>query len=124
MLEDVCQQSVVWTAKKVSGALHNQRTPVGAYTGIHDCHMDGAVRKILVARLPRIGAVLDVMGADMMGEIDDRGLGIDRENDPLHAGHEPISVPKISQESDDRGGMRHENRLLRSRTAEPTIPQI
>ena len=62
LLEDMCQQSVVWSAKKVSGALRDQRAPVTADSGIHDCHMDGAVRKILVARFPRIGAIQDVMG--------------------------------------------------------------
>ena len=53
-----------------------------------------------------------------MAEIDDRGLRIDGKDDSLHARHEPVPVAEISQKRNDGGGMRHENRLRRSKTAE------
>src|SRR5687767_7321411 len=88
--------------------------------------MDGPVGKEPVARGPEIGAVLHVVGCNAMTQIDDGGLRIDRENHALHAGHEPIPIPKIGQECDDRDGMRHETALtisnLKSQISNLKIP--
>jgi hypothetical protein len=47
--------------------------------------------------MKKIRGFVDGMRRDVVGQIDDRRLGIDREDHPLHAGYEIVSVPEIRE---------------------------
>jgi hypothetical protein len=103
LLKDMCSAIRCLSAKSIgSHAISGRRSLPDSR--IHDCHMDGAVRKIFVARFPRIGAVLDIVGADMMGEIDDRGWGLIAEDDPFmlatNQSRSPKSVRRVMIQAD------------------------
>src|SRR5688572_3367611 len=69
--------------------------------------MDGAFGEISIAGLPEVRAILDVVRGHPMTQVHDGRLRVDRKDDPLHAGHEPIAVAEIRQEGDDRRRVRH-----------------
>jgi hypothetical protein len=50
--------------------------------------------------------------SNLMGEIDDTGLRMNRENRPLHARHEPIAVAEIGQEGDEPQRGRHASQYV------------
>ena len=77
---------------------------MAAHTGIHDGYMDCAVWKITVTGLEQVSGIRHVVRRDVMREVHDLRLGIDVEDDALHARHEIVALAEIRQQSDKRDG--------------------
>ena len=64
--------------------------------------MDSALGKLAIAGFEKVAGFVDTVRSDLMGEIDNTGLRMNRKNHPLHRGDEPIAVAEIGQEGDER----------------------
>ena len=101
LLIDIGQQPVVRRDEVVSRCADQQRPPARAHAGIDDRHMDRAVRKIAVRGLQEIGGRLDLLGRHMMREVHETSLGINPQDDPLHARDKVVAVSKVGQQGDE-----------------------
>ena len=69
--------------------------------------MDGAIGKLTIAGLKEVSGFVDSVRSDLMGEIDDAGFWVNREDRTFHACHEPISIAEIGQQRDEPRRVRH-----------------
>ena len=79
--------------------LDGDRTPSGADTGI-DHGEDHARNQVLDAAGERQGAGPDVVGRDLVGDVDDGGVRSDRADDRLDDADELVDQAVVRQERD------------------------
>lgn len=70
--------------------------------------MDRSVREIAITGLEKVRGIRHIVRRDLMGKIHDPGLGIDVEDDALHAGDEIVALAEIRQQRDERDRYRHD----------------
>src|SRR5262245_7838874 len=107
LIEYVSKNAVVGCQEKVPITLDGNGPPDTTDTRIDHHDVDGAFRKFTIAGLENIAGFVNLVWSDLVRKIDDRRMGVDGENHPLHARHEPIAVAEIRQESDERARRRH-----------------
>src|SRR5438094_8164598 len=69
--------------------------------------MHRAVREVAIAGFQEIGRFLDLLRGDLVGEVDDPGLGVDPADHPFYAGDEIVSLAEVGQQGDDGNRSRH-----------------
>ncbi len=118
------EQAVVRGEKAVAGRFHCQNATLASDTRIHDRHMDAARWKVGKGRGENKGAMDDILGIDLMGDIHRLGLIMNTGDDPLH--HTDIFVlkSKIGQKSDQRHPDHALKKLFLNRNTQVTIGQI
>ena len=72
--------------------------PVGAHAGVDHCQHDAGA-EVLDAAGQRQGAGLDVVGLDVVGDVDDRDLRRDRADDRLDHADELVAGAVVGQEA-------------------------
>ena len=75
--------------------------PSAPDAGIDDGQMYRSLGELGVCALQRECRLTDVLGRDLMGNVEDLGLGICLEDGPFHARHEGIPGPVISCKGND-----------------------
>src|SRR6056297_1170472 len=76
--------------------------PAAADAGVHHNHMDGFLREIRVCGIQEVGGGTKILGIDIMGDINDRYMWCNREDNPFHHTDIWIRQPKVGKKGYDR----------------------
>ena len=101
------EHAIVRRQEKIPCAFNYNRPPGTPDAGIDDHDMNGAGRKLTIAGLEEIAGFVDSVRSDLMGEIDDASVWVNREDRTFHGGDEPIAVAEIRQERNESQRVRH-----------------
>ena len=83
-VEDVREEAVVGTDEEPAAGAERERPPLRADAGVDDGHEHGAAREVAVRRVEGEGARLDVVGRDLVHDVDERRVGADAQDRALH----------------------------------------
>ena len=96
------EDAVVWPDKKLLRAVDEDRPSIRTYSGVDYRHVNRVRRETLVTGKQIKSPGPDVLGWNLVSNINDGGSGIDGENRALHRADEIILRAEVSQESNDR----------------------
>ncbi len=102
--QDPAQKAVVRRQKPGGWSHQKQNLTVGSDSGVHHYDVDSCGWKIMMAGIEKEGCLLQVLGLNLMAEVEDRGLGVDGEDDSLHYPHVGIDTAKVSSQDYGRSG--------------------
>jgi hypothetical protein len=74
VFKDQGEQTIIGSNKEVPAKMKPNRTPLGTYTGIDNCNMDGAGWKEWRSTSQCKGSLLDVLRLDRMADIGNLNL--------------------------------------------------
>ena len=100
--EDMAEDAVVRRQEPPVGALaSNKALAVGTHARVDDHHVDGAGGKEAIAGAQHKCGLGYVLGANLVGEVDNRDAGVDAQGDALH--HADVRVLQSEVGGQDQG---------------------
>src|ERR1700677_4814119 len=95
------QHAVIWRDEVVLIAGYKNRASRSAYSGIDDNQMNGLGRKIGVGLGDGHCAIEDIVGQNVVADVDDIYFGIDAEDYALHYANQVVSGAVIRRQSNN-----------------------
>jgi len=98
--EDEGEEAVVGTNAVVLLGLDEEWAARGAYAGIDDGDVDGALGEIAPGLIEKEGSLGNGVGGDFVSDVDDGGFGRDGGDDAFEGADEVVSEAEVSEERD------------------------
>src|SRR5207248_5214969 len=95
------EQTVIRTDEYLIGTLNHNCSTTRAHAGIDHSHVNRAGRKVFVAGEQIERGRFNVLRWDIVCDVDNSRLRIDREDYTLHGAHEIIVRAEVCEKSDD-----------------------
>jgi len=94
------ENSIIRRDEEVPAGCRQDRTPRTAYAGVDHDHVDGALGEIRPGFSDDKGGLGNIVGRDIMADIDDASGGGDARDDAFHDPHKVVGMPEIRGKSD------------------------
>ena len=98
---DEAEHAVVGRQEVVPVAAHQDGPPLRAHAGVNHHQVDGARRKGGPGLRQSEGRVQDVIGQDVVADVNDFRFGIDPQDDALHGCDVVVGGAEVGQQGDD-----------------------
>src|SRR5262245_9545060 len=99
-LVDVAEKTVIRADKKMLTRLDRDPAPRRTDTGIYDCQMNGPQRKIVIAGAECECRRSDLLRRDLVSDVDDPDLRINRQDDTFDGWYKIIASAEIGEQGD------------------------
>jgi hypothetical protein len=99
-LADPAEHAVVRADEQLPSTFNQYSAPVGTDAGIDDRHVNGPGRKAFVTGKEIEGGRVNVARWDLVTDVDNRDLRIDRKDCSLHRADKIVLSAEVGEESD------------------------
>ncbi len=100
--EHIAEDSVVWGHEECGVGVYGDGAATGTDAGIDDYDVDGAGREVGEGPAKHVGGICDVLGGDVVADVDDGGVRVEAQDDTFHRCHVAILRAEIGGQSNQR----------------------